>query len=678
MALWVEGAIEYAFTIDSMKKFTLISSDTYSDGQQMRIIINARYDHMFEQLDDLYTAEKNKRSQDYLAYLDAMAFEPEVPYAPDLLIERPSQIVRYLDVNYRPLRTALPFTTSVWATDQSKLIQAEDITLRQDLLDSGVDRTGYVRKKVSLNQAIRTAGDYMNVGDIYLQEFGHLVVDDDWSYAFEEAFKFGNAFPGPGSGVGGRLRVGNGRFGLRRQVNIPFGWTIIGNSSDFYGTTLIPLPNFVGEWMCKFTSPTSSYNNGHWDSVSMDMGGASGINCLIFEGAYRSSSIKNSNFRNVAANAAGLIIRPGVHPAAMSVCESVLISDVYVIKDRTGNGAQTVDGIQLYSLQESTLINVKCFHSGNPAPVLGGYPIYIEDCRGINVLGGGVVGGAAGMRLHAKTRNCTGISIIGMTWENNTNCIRTSGENGFLCATIDVPAMRVEYPAAALALDLQGCSGGKFVVGSGNVKATADCNNVIIETTGVGTRDIAVGAQVTFIDRGNAVNKSYRISPYLDVYGGSSPMVSLSVNGRTGSWNFNWNASAAADNGARIRSPLGNTAVTFTDSGFGATSKFQNRTYINADNTPVQHWEVNGRSGTWHWEWAASATDDFGMRMVSPEGRTTFSARDDGTKAYIGFFDGIRAPKQDVTGSLTASDPVLKRIVQVLAAYGLISNNTTG
>ncbi|MNL55345.1 hypothetical protein D3C87_1787530 [compost metagenome] len=64
--------------------------------------------------------------------------------------------------------------------------------------------------------------------------------------------------------------------------------------------------------------------------------------------------------------------------------------------------------------------------------------------------------------------------------------------------------------------------------------------------------------------------------------------------------------------------------------------------------------------------------------MVSPEGRTTFSARDDGTKAYIGFFDGVRAPKQDVTGSLTASDPVLKRIVQVLAAYGLISNNTTG
>ncbi|MNE50929.1 hypothetical protein D3C80_1455280 [compost metagenome] len=238
--------------------------------------------------------------------------------------------------------------------------------------------------------------------------------------------------------------------------------------------------------------------------------------------------------------------------------------------------------------------------------------------------------------------------------------------------------MRVEFPAAALALDLQGCSGAKFVVGSGNVKVAADCNNVVIETNGIGTRDIAVGAQVTFLDRGNAINKSYRVSPYLDVYGASSPQMSLSVNGRTGSWNFNWNASAASDLGARIRSPLGNTAVTFTDTGSGPTSRFENRTYIHADNTPVQHWEVTGRSGTWHWEWAATSSTDFGMRMVSPEGRTSFSAVDDGTKISIGFFDGIRAPRQDVTGNLASSDPVLKRVVQLLAAYGLITNSTTG
>ncbi|MGF6136481.1 hypothetical protein [Pseudomonas laurylsulfatiphila] len=538
----------------------------------------------------------------------------------------------------------------------------------------GLDLSGFERKPYSLNRAIRSAGDLLNVHDVFLQEFAHHVVDDDWSYAFFRAFEFGGAFPGPG--VGGRLRLGGGRFGLRRQVDIPFGWSIIGASSDFYGTTLAPLPDFVGEWMCKFTSPSTSYNNGHWDLVSMDMGNMAGVGCLLFEAAYRSSSIKNSTFRGVASDAPGLIVRPATHEGAMSVCESVLISDVYVIKDSSAD--QTVNGIQLYTLQESTLINVKCFHAGNPAPVRGGYPIYIEDSRGIKILSGGVVGGLAGIHLHAKNRNCTGISIDGMTWENNTNCIKTSGENGFLVAGVHVPNMRVEYPAAALALDLQGCSGGKFVIGSGNVKATADCNNVIIETTGVGTRDIAVGAQITFLDRGNAINKAYRISPFLDVYGASSPMYSLSVNGRTGSWNWNWNANAASDSGARFRSPLGNTILTFTDAGFGPLSKFQSRVYINADNTPSQHWEVNGRSGTWHWEWAASATDDYGYRLVGPDGRTVFSARDAGGISTIGFFDGVRAAKQDIGGSLAASDPVLKRVVQVLAAYGLISNSTTG
>ena len=676
MALWVEGSIVYP-TVDSLSLFTLNETEHYTAQTQFRLIVNARFDDLFQTMDAGYQAEKTARTSDYRSYLNQLELEPAVAYAADLSLIRPTQTVTQSGVLYRPKATSLPITTTNWVADVTKFVVANDLALREEMLDHGADLNGFVRKPYTLNQAIHKVADYFQVHDIHLQEFAEFAVGGDWSYALEHALASGAPFSGQ-AGVGGRIRIGGGRFGWGHQVDIPFGWHIEGTSTDFYGTALYPLPGFVGQWMCKFTSPITAYNNGHWNLVNMDMGGAAGIGCLLFEGAYRSSSIKNSTFRNVARDAAGLIVRPGAHAGAMSVCESVLISDVYVIKDRTGNLPQTVNGIQLYSLQESTLINVKCFHSGNPAPVLGGYPIYIEDCRGVTLISGGVVGGDAGIRLHAKTRNCTGISIIGMTWENNASNIRTSGEGGFLCSIIDVPAMRVEFPAPALSLDLQGCSGANFVVGSGSVKATADCNNVIIETNGIGTRDIAVGAQVTFIDRGNAVNKSYRISPFLDVYGASSPQVSLSVNGRTGSWNFNWNASAATDNGARIRSPLGNTALTFTDTGFGPTSKFENRLYIHADNTPVQHWEVTGRSGTWHWEWSATAADDFGYRLVSPEGRIAFSSKDDGTKAYIGFFDGVRAPKQIITGNLAASDPALKLLIQALAAYGLVTNSTTG
>lgn len=196
MALWIEGAIEYAFTVDSMKKFTLQSSDVYADGQQMRIIVNARYDHMFDQLDELYTDEKNKRTQDYLAYLEAMAFEPEVPYNPDILIERPTQVLRYLDVNYRPLRAALPFITSTWTGDQGKLIQAEDITLRQFLYSpQGSTVLGFSRS--SLATAINSVSKMLSAQPYSIWEFSDVVVDRpdandpdtwDWTPALVKAF----------------------------------------------------------------------------------------------------------------------------------------------------------------------------------------------------------------------------------------------------------------------------------------------------------------------------------------------------------------------------------------------------------------------------------------------------------------------------------------------------------
>jgi hypothetical protein len=144
MVLWVEGAIEYAFTVDTMHKFTLVTPEIYADGQQMRVITNARYDHLFEQLDTLFDAEKEKRTQDYLSYLESLGLEAEVPYSAGIELVRSTQVVRYLDVNYRPVRAALPFTTGTWATDQGKLIQAEDITLRQTLTSpNGAEEVGF-------------------------------------------------------------------------------------------------------------------------------------------------------------------------------------------------------------------------------------------------------------------------------------------------------------------------------------------------------------------------------------------------------------------------------------------------------------------------------------------------------------------------------------------------------
>jgi hypothetical protein len=196
LSLWVEGAIEYAFTVDTMKKFTLLNPEVYSDGQQMRIIVNARYDHMFDQLDNLYTVEKTKRSQDYLTYLEAMGLETEIPYAAGIDVVRTTQVVRYLDVNYRPLRAALPFTTSTWVEDQSKLVQAEDITLRQFLYGpQGSEVLGFTRS--SLATATGTVNRMLSAQPYNIYEFSDAVVDRpdlndpdtwDWTPAIAKAF----------------------------------------------------------------------------------------------------------------------------------------------------------------------------------------------------------------------------------------------------------------------------------------------------------------------------------------------------------------------------------------------------------------------------------------------------------------------------------------------------------
>lgn len=140
MGLWIEGAIEYAFTVDSLTKFTLQSTENYSATTQMRLLGNKRFDDLVQNFDDLegiisgqYSAEKIARTTDYYNYLSKLEFEVAVPYVAGISIVRPTQTVTYLGVRYRPKASTLPFTTVSWASDTAKFLNAEDMTLRQAL-----------------------------------------------------------------------------------------------------------------------------------------------------------------------------------------------------------------------------------------------------------------------------------------------------------------------------------------------------------------------------------------------------------------------------------------------------------------------------------------------------------------------------------------------------------------
>ncbi|MNX77835.1 hypothetical protein D3C86_1093950 [compost metagenome] len=162
LALWIEGAIEYDFTILDAKRFALNSPSQYVDGAQMRIIINARFDDIIgnftglqngfavefneSQLEraEAFESEKDVRTEDYLEYLAGLSLELSVGYGPFLTMSRPTQTIIRDGVLYRPRAQYLPFNTSTWTADEAKFAVANDLSIREDFaLDTGAGLSGF-------------------------------------------------------------------------------------------------------------------------------------------------------------------------------------------------------------------------------------------------------------------------------------------------------------------------------------------------------------------------------------------------------------------------------------------------------------------------------------------------------------------------------------------------------
>lgn len=77
-------------------------------------------------------------------FMDASGYEPPIPYAPGILLDRTTKTVSYLGNEYRARGSLIPFTTSNWATDEAKLKLIGDDSLRQDMAINGAAINTYV------------------------------------------------------------------------------------------------------------------------------------------------------------------------------------------------------------------------------------------------------------------------------------------------------------------------------------------------------------------------------------------------------------------------------------------------------------------------------------------------------------------------------------------------------
>lgn len=215
LALWVKGDIVYDFTILSGTTFMLNEPTLYPEGAQMRIIINARFDDLvknFDELQDGFTAE-------FQQFLKGSALEIPVRYTAGILLERPTQTVSFGNDTYRPTVESLPFTTNDWVTDSTKLVLVGEGTLRREITaPSGASILGAVLQDgtTSTVQEAITLGDKDLRNMIADPEFGPgiIKVDQAIEYPFDSTgFSLTNA---------ASVHAGGNPTGLLKEESVDF------------------------------------------------------------------------------------------------------------------------------------------------------------------------------------------------------------------------------------------------------------------------------------------------------------------------------------------------------------------------------------------------------------------------------------------------------------------------
>lgn len=169
LALWVEGAIEYDFTILSGTLFKLNHISAYPDNAQMRIIVNARFDDLVKNFDELQASFENT----FQEFLDKSGFEVPVAYTSGLVLTRPTQTVSYLGRDYRVNLPYLPLTTTTWESDSPKMALVGEGTLRKELSDpTGAGLLGFAFNPLS--ESIKNVAQYLSRQRRNVWEFAEL------------------------------------------------------------------------------------------------------------------------------------------------------------------------------------------------------------------------------------------------------------------------------------------------------------------------------------------------------------------------------------------------------------------------------------------------------------------------------------------------------------------------
>lgn len=183
MALWIEGAIDYNFVINSMTQFTMTDMASIPQGAAMRLMVNARFDDLgnnLVQLQETFQEEFDEaqasRDAEFQEFLENSDYEIPVLYQPGLVLSRPSQTVMYQGYVYRVDTLYIPLTTTNWAADSPKMKLVGDASLRDDLLDPAKAGTAVAWQRDLVLKPSTALGYVLSLRPINIWEYAHLAV----------------------------------------------------------------------------------------------------------------------------------------------------------------------------------------------------------------------------------------------------------------------------------------------------------------------------------------------------------------------------------------------------------------------------------------------------------------------------------------------------------------------
>jgi hypothetical protein len=204
MALWVEGSIDFNFTVMNGSEFVINNPELYADGAQMGVLVNNRFSPLVQNVEDmtegfsaLFEISQDQREAEFNTWLLDSGLEVPVAYVAGLHLTRASQVVTYLGDDYRVSPENLPLVTTNWATDSPNLRMVGNDSLRAELLEdddaslgsalSGHLRTPLANQITNVQQAL--SGQRVNIF-----EFAKYIVDRsgapstwDWTLATASA-----------------------------------------------------------------------------------------------------------------------------------------------------------------------------------------------------------------------------------------------------------------------------------------------------------------------------------------------------------------------------------------------------------------------------------------------------------------------------------------------------------